>query len=192
MSNPKNDIYLLLLFAVWQNDSSSSEKEDSFRAAKTQTFWSDASSGYITARPKDQCASQVYARWRGAIPCDIIHWLCMSHWPVNAHLLQIVYSQRVVIRIAQSTNRIVANATGQGSEPKVEFSSTLVEFGPVLPHSNGDEQELIVKNPCNFPIELYSLEFDKQYLEEEKVRKQRKNKIYFHRLTILWMSRGKC
>jgi len=82
---------------------------------------------------------------------------------------QIAYSQRVVIRIAQSSSRIIVNATGQGSEPKVEFSSSLVEFGPVLPHSNGDEQEVIVKNPCDFPIEIYSLEFDKQYLDEEKV-----------------------
>ncbi|KXJ27389.1 Hydrocephalus-inducing protein [Exaiptasia diaphana] len=63
----------------------------------------------------------------------------------------------------------MVNATGQGSEPKVDFSSTLVEFGPVLPHSNGDEQEVIIKNPCDFPIEIYSLEFDKQYLEEEKM-----------------------
>lgn len=74
-----------------------------------------------------------------------------------------------MIRIAQSTSRIIVNASGHGSEPRVEFSSSLVEFGPVLPHSSGDEQEVIVKNPSEFPIEIYSLEFDKQYLEEEKV-----------------------
>ena len=59
--------------------------------------------------------------------------------------------------------------SGQGNEPKLEFSSTLIEFGPVLPHSAGDEKEVIVRNPSSFPVEIYSLEFDKQYLEEEKV-----------------------
>ena len=59
--------------------------------------------------------------------------------------------------------------SGRGNEPKLEFSSTLIEFGPVLPHSAGDEKEVIVRNPSSFPVEIYSLEFDKQYLEEEKV-----------------------
>ncbi|NWT76168.1 HYDIN protein, partial [Prunella himalayana] len=31
------------------------------------------------------------------------------------------------------------------------------------------EATVVVKNPCNFPIEFYSLDFDEQYLEEEKI-----------------------
>jgi hydrocephalus-inducing protein len=45
----------------------------------------------------------------------------------------------------------------------------MMQFGPILPHSVGDEKEVVVKNPCAFPIEVYNLEFDSQYLEEEKV-----------------------
>lgn len=84
-------------------------------------------------------------------------------------LQQISYSNRLVIRIAQSSSRHMISVTGQGNEPKLDFSSTLIEFGPVLPHSSGDEKEVIVRNPSSFPVEIYSLEFDKQYLEEEKV-----------------------
>ena len=58
---------------------------------------------------------------------------------------------------------------GQGLEPHLEFEKSLVEFGPILPHSIGDEQEITIKNPCTYPIEFYNLEFDSQYLEEEKV-----------------------
>lgn len=58
---------------------------------------------------------------------------------------------------------------GQGLEPRLEFDRNLVEFGPILPHSSGDEQEIIVKNPSSFPTEFYNLEFDSSYLEEEKV-----------------------
>ena len=73
----------------------------------------------------------------------------------------------------QSSQRILLLARGQGLEPRLEFARSMVEFGPVLPHSNGDEQDVVVRNPCSFPIEFYNLEFDKIYLEEEKVRDTR-------------------
>ena len=37
------------------------------------------------------------------------------------------------------------------------------------PNSAGDEQEITIKNPGTFPIEIYNLEFDSIYLEEENV-----------------------
>ncbi len=58
---------------------------------------------------------------------------------------------------------------GHGLEPRVEFDRNLVEFGPILPHGSGDEQDIVIKNPCTFPIEIYNLEFDRVFLEEEKV-----------------------
>ena len=94
---------------------------------------------------------------------------------------QISYSQRLVIRIEQSSSRHVISVSGQGNEPKLEFSSTLIEFGPVLPHSSGDEKEVIIRNPSSFPVEIYSLEFDKQYLEEEKVYGSSDFMLFFSR-----------
>ncbi|NWV04317.1 HYDIN protein, partial [Ptilonorhynchus violaceus] len=38
--------------------------------------------------------------------------------------------------------------------------------------SSGKDATVVVKNPCKFPIEFYSVDFDEQYLEEEKVRRQ--------------------
>ncbi|XP_030060864.1 hydrocephalus-inducing protein homolog [Microcaecilia unicolor] len=79
------------------------------------------------------------------------------------------YSQRLVLHISQSSQRLTLLVQGQGLEPQLDFSPTMLELGPVLPFSPGDEMELLVKNPCSFPIEFYSLEHDKQYLEEEKI-----------------------
>ncbi|XP_053402100.1 hydrocephalus-inducing protein homolog isoform X11 [Mercenaria mercenaria] len=79
------------------------------------------------------------------------------------------YEQRIPIRIAQSSQRILLLCRGQGSEPRLDFDLNMMQFGPILPHSVGDEKEVIVKNPCAFPIEVYNLEFDSQYLEEEKM-----------------------
>ncbi|XP_071959113.1 hydrocephalus-inducing protein homolog isoform X2 [Antedon mediterranea] len=80
-----------------------------------------------------------------------------------------VYAERIVVRLARSSQRITLLANGVGLEPRLEFGQTLIEYGPILPHSQGDEVDVVVKNPCQFPIEFYSLEFDKQYLEEEKI-----------------------
>ena len=58
---------------------------------------------------------------------------------------------------------------GGGSEPQLVFSPSLVKYEPVLPFSPGSETEITVSNPMPYPVEFYSLEFDKQYLEEEEV-----------------------
>jgi hydrocephalus-inducing protein len=71
--------------------------------------------------------------------------------------------------MAQSSQRLMVLCKGKGSEPRIELSKNLIEFEPILPHSVGDEQEIKILNPCSFPIEIYNLEFDKTYLEEEKV-----------------------
>ena len=58
---------------------------------------------------------------------------------------------------------------GHGSEPRLEFDRQLVEFPAILPYADGSEAEITVSNPSPYAIEMYSLEFDKQYLEEEEV-----------------------
>ena len=93
-----------------------------------------------------------------------------GHWLV---FFQKFYEQRIPIRIFQSSQRILLLCRGQGLEPRLEFDRNLVEFGPILPHSSGDEQEIIVRNPSGFPIEFYNLEFDSTYLEEEKVQRHK-------------------
>ncbi|CAM4582649.1 unnamed protein product [Leuciscus chuanchicus] len=79
------------------------------------------------------------------------------------------YSQRLVITVAQSTQKILLLAQGQGEEPQLEFSSSKLDMGTILPYSGGKFAEVIVHNPCPFPIEFYSLDFDKQNLEEEEI-----------------------
>jgi hypothetical protein len=73
---------------------------------------------------------------------------------------------------------------GVGLEPQIVIGqmhgevfepTTSIVFNPILTHSLGDEQEIVIRNPCTFPIEIYNLEFDKQYLEEEKVKIESKN-----------------
>nr|XP_055030475.1 hydrocephalus-inducing protein homolog [Misgurnus anguillicaudatus] len=85
-----------------------------------------------------------------------------------------VYSQRLVISVAQSTQKISLLAQGQGEEPQLEFSSSELVLGPILPYTEEKVADVIIRNPCSFPIEFYSLDFDKQYLEEEEILRMMK------------------
>lgn len=85
------------------------------------------------------------------------------------HVFQKFYSQPLAFQIAQSAQKLTLLAQGQGLEPRLEFNPSVLELGPLLPYAPGDEAEVVVKNPCDFPIEFYSLEFDQQYLMDEKV-----------------------
>ncbi|XP_027261798.1 hydrocephalus-inducing protein homolog isoform X2 [Cricetulus griseus] len=94
------------------------------------------------------------------------------------------YSQWLMFHIGQSTQKLSILAHGQGLEPRLEFSPSVLELGPLLPYASGDEAEVTVRNPCNFPIEFYSLEFDQQYLLEEKILRQLKGYDSYNTLLL--------
>ncbi|XP_030613884.1 hydrocephalus-inducing protein homolog isoform X2 [Archocentrus centrarchus] len=79
------------------------------------------------------------------------------------------YNRRLVVRVADSTQQVFITAQGQGEDPRLEFWPSVLELGPCLPASTDAAVEVTVKNPCSFPIEFYSLEFDTQYLQEEEI-----------------------
>jgi len=79
------------------------------------------------------------------------------------------YEERVTIRMGQSSQRLMVLCKGKGLEPRLEFSMNSLEFEPILPHSSGDEREIKIVNPCPFALEIYNLEFDRNYLDEEKI-----------------------
>lgn len=78
---------------------------------------------------------------------------------------------RIPFKIRQNSDSTLAlHVEGYGSEPQIQFDRTLVEFAPVLPFATGSDAEVVIFNPTPYPIEIYSLEFDRQYVEEEEVR----------------------
>ncbi|XP_042303381.1 LOW QUALITY PROTEIN: hydrocephalus-inducing protein homolog [Sceloporus undulatus] len=84
------------------------------------------------------------------------------------------YHNFLILSISQSTQQLKLTVSGQGLEPRLEFTPSILELGPLLPYAAGDEAEMVVKNPCSFPIEFYSLEFDQQYLLEERILRKLK------------------
>ena len=97
---------------------------------------------------------------------------------------EVSYSHKMILNIKQSSARHILSLTGRGREPRVEFSSTLLEFGPVLPHSVGQELELTVTNPTPVPVEIYSVDFDKRYREEEDILRSLKGYDNYNTLLL--------
>ncbi|XP_039769505.1 hydrocephalus-inducing protein homolog isoform X2 [Ornithorhynchus anatinus] len=94
------------------------------------------------------------------------------------------YSQYLEVHIFQSNQRLSLLVQGHGLEPRLDFNPFVLELGPLMPYSIGDEAEVVVKNPCNFPIEFYSLEFDQQYIEEEKILRKLKGYDSYNTLLL--------
>ncbi|NXK09844.1 HYDIN protein, partial [Herpetotheres cachinnans] len=93
------------------------------------------------------------------------------------------YRSELKINIWQSSQSLQLQVSGHGLEPQLEFSPPALELGPLLPYGRGVQGTVVVKNPCEFPIEFYSLEFDQQYLAEEQILRMLKD--YDSRNTLL-------
>ncbi|XP_032925432.1 hydrocephalus-inducing protein-like isoform X2 [Catharus ustulatus] len=74
------------------------------------------------------------------------------------------YRNELKLNICGSSNHLKLHLSGQGLEARLEFSPPALKM---LVDRDGLEATVVVKNPCNFPVEFYSLDFDE--LEEEKI-----------------------
>lgn len=70
------------------------------------------------------------------------------------------YEERVVLMVENAPDNVHIICHGNGLEPQLEFDQTMLQFDPCLPYGPGDERTIVVSNPCNYPIEFYSLEMD--------------------------------
>ncbi|KAG7521590.1 hydrocephalus-inducing protein-like [Solea senegalensis] len=82
---------------------------------------------------------------------------------------ELSYNRQLVVHVEESSKKLSITAQGQGEDPQLEFYPSVLELRPCLPASHDAEAEVIVKNRYSFPIEFYSLDFDTQYLQEEKI-----------------------
>jgi hydrocephalus-inducing protein len=82
------------------------------------------------------------------------------------------YAQKLIFKCNKNQKQFVLNVKGQGINYSVELVPESIQLGPVLPYDNSAIQAFEIKNPMDQAIELYSLDFDKQYIEEEEILKR--------------------
>ena len=83
-----------------------------------------------------------------------------------------VRKQRVALALKidmNPKNKKTLTLIGEGMGTPVRFEPSLVELGPILPFSDGMTKEVTVFNDGDRPLELYSLDFDTSYLEEDSI-----------------------
>jgi adenylate kinase family enzyme len=91
-----------------------------------------------------------------------------SFTPVAAQ--QYNSSLQLRIHVQGNPKRKVIHVTGRGDVLKFDVAPQYsYELGPVMPNDAGCSCEFKIVNPTEYPIEVFSVDFDNGYLEEEKV-----------------------
>jgi hydrocephalus-inducing protein len=79
------------------------------------------------------------------------------------------YQSIFEVTMEDNQKKIELLCLGLGIVPMLQFIPEEMIFDPCLPYDNNVYKCLEVKNPSEFDIEFFSLDFDKQYLEEDKI-----------------------
>ncbi|KAI9356512.1 hypothetical protein DFJ73DRAFT_958267 [Zopfochytrium polystomum] len=79
------------------------------------------------------------------------------------------YDTVIPIKITMNSTPVPLHIFGRGFKPVLTFEPESLSLGPILPCAEGTEARFSIINPTSHPIEIYSVEFDQVYLEEEEV-----------------------
>ncbi|ORY39534.1 hypothetical protein BCR33DRAFT_853320, partial [Rhizoclosmatium globosum] len=79
------------------------------------------------------------------------------------------YESVVPLKINMNNQPIPIHLHGRGVKPIIQFEPETLSLGPILPCAEGTEGKFTIINPTNYPVEIYSIEFDQHYEEEEEL-----------------------
>lgn len=85
------------------------------------------------------------------------------------------FSQKLPIRVSNNSKAVVFSCVGSSYTLGVQFDPPIIDLGAILPKH--DKQQPIsatlnMLNPNDHPIEVVSLDWDKRYLEEERLLRE--------------------
>lgn len=83
-----------------------------------------------------------------------------------------VISQNLQFKCRENSKIFTLAVKGQGINYALDIIESSVEMGPVLPYDKSAAKTIEIRNPMSFAIEVYSADFDKQYLDEEEILKR--------------------
>ncbi|KAJ3226665.1 hypothetical protein HK099_004409 [Clydaea vesicula] len=82
------------------------------------------------------------------------------------------YNLLLPVKVALNQKPVNILVSGVGIKLSIIFEPEVLNMGPLLPCSEGIEARVQIFNPTNYSLEIYSLEFDHQYAEEEEILKK--------------------
>jgi len=88
---------------------------------------------------------------------------------------EIDYNTSVILKTAMNNKSITLHLNGIGVQNKLEFQPEKICFDPVLPYADMIEKKFSIYNPNEYPIEVYSRDFDTLFNEEKKILQRIEN-----------------
>lgn len=120
-----------------------------------------------SAKPKKQSSNEenvfIFDPQEGCISPGENQLVKVLYYPAG----DFEHSEEISINIMHNPRPISIQLRGRGSSLRAHFDMDTLNLGPILPYSEGAEAKVNLINSSNYPIEIYSLDFDKQYLEDE-------------------------
>jgi len=78
-------------------------------------------------------------------------------------------NQKLEFKIEKSQLKKLLTVKGMGMSQKLEFIPSQITLGPVLPYRKDAWLLVEMRNPTEYPCEVYSVDHDSQYREEEEM-----------------------
>ena len=101
----------------------------------------------------------------GSLRSDGKVLVCVEFIPTEARK----YHLDVVLRVDQNTRSKSLKLMGEGSGALLRFEPGTVDLGTVLPRAPGEERVVTLTSQSDVAVEVYSLDFDTEYLRDEEV-----------------------
>jgi hypothetical protein len=83
-----------------------------------------------------------------------------------------VVTQKLQFKCKENSKLFALNVKGHGINYALDIIEHSIEMGPVLPYDKTSVKIVEIKNPMNFPIEVFSTDFDKKFMDEEEILKR--------------------
>ncbi len=81
----------------------------------------------------------------------------------------VVYVYKIPFRVKDNPAQKFLGCKGTGHQQRVTFEPPTVMLRPVLPFDPPIKQTVTITNNSSVPVEIYSLDFDTQYISDEEV-----------------------
>eukprot|EP00833_Pecoramyces_ruminatium_P007172 jgi/Orpsp1_1/1181204/evm.model.c7180000076296.1 len=88
---------------------------------------------------------------------------------------EINYNTSIIMKVSMNNKHTTLHLNGIGVQNKLEFQPEKICFEPVLPYADMIEKKFSIYNPNEYPIEVYSRDFDTIFNDEKKLLQRIEN-----------------
>ncbi|CAD7939993.1 unnamed protein product [Amoebophrya sp. A120] len=101
----------------------------------------------------------------GVLHPDEVQWVEIAFTPNSANS----YKQKLGLKVKDNPHKKMLTCNGQGDMLSLNVDQKEIKLDPVLPYYERSLRGIYLENPTDYPITVYSADFDEQYRLEEQM-----------------------